>query len=78
MKRLLIGSAFVLASSLLGGALSVSAEQEHRSCAGFGAFRSGVAHTEGGLGSIVSGVARDDSGAIAVATAAEHEQYCVD
>jgi hypothetical protein len=75
MKRLLIGSAFVLASSLIG-TVTVSAQQEHGSCADFGQSAITIA-PGGGLGQLVSQLATTGGpGAVAALVSDEHELFC--
>jgi hypothetical protein len=75
MRRLLIGSAFVLASSLLGGAVTVSAHEGHHSCAVFGQSANTIA-PGGGLGELVSDLAITGPGAVAELVSAEHDLFC--
>ena len=73
MRRLLIGSAFILTSSLLGGAVSVSAHEGHQSCAVFGQSALAIAPD---LGELVSGLATTGAGAVADLVSEEHALFC--
>ena len=71
MKRLLIGSVFILTISLLASTATVSAQ----SCAAFGASVASDAKS-GVVGAFVSSVATSGARALADLAAAEHDLYC--
>ena len=71
MKRLLIGSVFILTISLLASTATVSAQ----SCAAFGASVASDAKS-GIVGAFVSSVATSGAGALADLAATEHDLFC--
>ena len=71
MKRLLIGSVFILTTSLLASTATVSAQ----SCAAFGASVAKDAKN-GVVGAFVSSVATSGAGALADLAAVERDTLC--